>query len=91
MCGAECAWQTIEAGQAALWAAGEMHSIRADEPLVAIVVEVVRASGRLNQCAPKAAIGKPSGAARPCPRPVNRGDGCSVSVIENTRARPSRR
>jgi hypothetical protein len=35
-------WQTIEAGPPALRAAGEMHSTRADEPLVAMVVEVVQ-------------------------------------------------
>jgi quercetin dioxygenase-like cupin family protein len=40
VCGGEGVWQSIEAGQAALWAAGEIHTTRADEPLVAIVVEV---------------------------------------------------
>lgn len=42
VCGADGVWQTIEPGQAALWVAGEMHSTRADELLVAIVVEVVQ-------------------------------------------------
>jgi len=39
VCGGDGVWHPIEAGQAALWAAGEEHTTRADEPLVAIVVE----------------------------------------------------
>jgi quercetin dioxygenase-like cupin family protein len=39
VCGGEGVWQPIQAGQAALWVAGEMHTTRADEMLVAIVVE----------------------------------------------------
>jgi quercetin dioxygenase-like cupin family protein len=40
VCGADGVWQSVEAGQAVLWAAGEEHATRADEPLVAVVVEV---------------------------------------------------
>ena len=40
MCGGDGLWQPIAAGQAALWVAGEEHTTRADEPLVAVVVEV---------------------------------------------------
>jgi mannose-6-phosphate isomerase-like protein (cupin superfamily) len=39
VCGGDGVWHPIEAGQAALWTAGEEHTTRADEPLVAIVVE----------------------------------------------------
>jgi mannose-6-phosphate isomerase-like protein (cupin superfamily) len=39
VCGGDGVWHPIEAGQAALWTDGEEHTTRADEPLVAIVVE----------------------------------------------------
>lgn len=44
VCGGDGVWYPIEAGEAALWAAGEEHTTRADEPLVAIVVETPQAS-----------------------------------------------
>ena len=40
VCGHDGAWEPIAAGQAAFWAAGEEHTTRADEQLVAVVVEV---------------------------------------------------
>jgi quercetin dioxygenase-like cupin family protein len=40
VCGEEGVWQPVEAGQAVLWAAGEEHTTRADEQLIAIVIEV---------------------------------------------------
>jgi len=40
VCGGDGLLQPIAAGQAALWVAGEEHTTRADEPLVAVVVEV---------------------------------------------------
>ncbi len=33
-------WQPVGAGQAVLWSAGEEHTSRADEPIIAVVVEV---------------------------------------------------
>jgi mannose-6-phosphate isomerase-like protein (cupin superfamily) len=39
VCGGDGVWQPIEAGQAALWSAGEEHTTRAEEPLVAVVIE----------------------------------------------------
>jgi quercetin dioxygenase-like cupin family protein len=39
VCGEDGTWQPIAAGQAAVWSAGERHTTRADEPLVAVVVE----------------------------------------------------
>jgi quercetin dioxygenase-like cupin family protein len=38
-CGEDGVWQPIAAGQAAIWSAGEQHSTRADEPVVAVVIE----------------------------------------------------
>ena len=46
VCGGEGVWQSIEAGQAALWMAGEEHTTRADEPLVAVVVEMSQVPAR---------------------------------------------
>ena len=43
VCGGDGTWQSVEAGQAVLWAAGEEHTTRADEPLVAIVIEASQA------------------------------------------------
>ena len=40
VCGHDGVWQPVETGQAVLWTAGEEHVTRADEPLVAVVVEV---------------------------------------------------
>jgi quercetin dioxygenase-like cupin family protein len=39
VCGGDGVWHPVEAGQAALWTAGEEHTTRADESLIAIVVE----------------------------------------------------
>jgi quercetin dioxygenase-like cupin family protein len=39
VCGEDGVWQPITAGQAAVWSAGERHSTRAEESLVAVVVE----------------------------------------------------
>jgi quercetin dioxygenase-like cupin family protein len=37
--GADGDWRPIRAGQAALWVAGEQHTTRAFEPMVALAVE----------------------------------------------------
>ena len=37
--GGDGVWQPITAGQAAVWSVCERHSTRAEEPLVAVVVE----------------------------------------------------
>ena len=39
VCGGDRTWLPVEAGQAVLWAAGEEHTTRAEEPLVAVVIE----------------------------------------------------
>jgi quercetin dioxygenase-like cupin family protein len=39
VCGDDGAWHDIATGQAAVWVAGEQHTTRADEDLVAVVVE----------------------------------------------------
>jgi quercetin dioxygenase-like cupin family protein len=39
VCGHDGVWEQIGAGEAAFWAAGEEHTTRAEEPLVAVVVE----------------------------------------------------
>ena len=39
VCGADGVWQPIEAGQAALFTAGEEHTTRAEESIVAVVIE----------------------------------------------------
>jgi quercetin dioxygenase-like cupin family protein len=44
VCGGDGVWHRIEAGQAALWTAGEVHTTRADEPLTAIVIEAPQVS-----------------------------------------------
>ncbi|GAA0912386.1 cupin domain-containing protein [Virgisporangium aurantiacum] len=40
VCGHDGVWEPIATGKAAFWAAGEEHTTRADEPLVAVVIEV---------------------------------------------------
>jgi quercetin dioxygenase-like cupin family protein len=40
VCGDDGVWHPIGAGQAALWTAGEQHTTRAEEDLVAVVVEM---------------------------------------------------
>lgn len=40
VCGADGVWHAIGAGQGALWAAGERHTTRAHEPMVAVAVEL---------------------------------------------------
>jgi hypothetical protein len=40
VCGPDGVWHAISAGQGALWAAGEPHTTRAHEPMVAIAVEL---------------------------------------------------
>ena len=40
VCGADGVWHAISAGQGALWAAGEQHTTRADEAMVAVAVEL---------------------------------------------------
>jgi quercetin dioxygenase-like cupin family protein len=42
VCGNDGVWHPIAAGQAAIWAAGEPHTTRAAEDLVAVVVETPR-------------------------------------------------
>ena len=37
--GGDGPWESVEAGQVAIWAAGEEHSTRADEDLTAYVLE----------------------------------------------------
>jgi len=40
VCGGDGRWQPIASGEAVLWTAGEPHTTRADEALVAVVVEM---------------------------------------------------
>lgn len=40
VCGADGVWHAISAGQAALWVAGERHTTRAGDAMVAIAVEL---------------------------------------------------
>jgi quercetin dioxygenase-like cupin family protein len=40
VCGGDEVWHDIAAGQAAVWAADELHTTRATEDLVAVVVEM---------------------------------------------------
>jgi quercetin dioxygenase-like cupin family protein len=40
VCGHDGVWEPIATGEAAFWAAGEEHATRADEPLVAVVIEM---------------------------------------------------
>jgi quercetin dioxygenase-like cupin family protein len=40
VCGGDEVWHDIAAGQAAVWTAGELHTTRATDDLVAVVVEM---------------------------------------------------
>src|SRR5690242_1095668 len=40
VCGQDGVWTPIAAGEAAFWTAGEEHTTQADEPLVAVLVEM---------------------------------------------------
>jgi quercetin dioxygenase-like cupin family protein len=40
VCGEDGAWHGIHAGEAALWLAGEQHTTRAEEDLIAIGIEM---------------------------------------------------